>query len=139
MAYITALMERCPEANDYIMDYQVRFLEDEFLKRVCIGSVKKKKRRNKYIVAFELRFLFPKLNFIGTYVLMISAIALIMWKHWFFFIPLTVGLIMVLSYILHTPWFYGKMLKKGVSRSSYGKAGRELKILDYDGLVEEVL
>jgi len=138
MTKITALMDNCKETDEYINDFNKRFNENDVLKRIAFGLAKKEKNKisKRIVVSFELSFIFPKLSVPGFYMMFISGVLLLFFKWKIFYIPIIIGLILVFSDILFTRWFFGKMLKKGVSRSSYGKAGFKVYVLNYNQLAE---
>ena len=142
MTKITALMNNCKETDEYINDFNKRFNENNVLKRIAFGLAKKEKNKipKRIVVSFELSFIFPKLSIPGFYMMFISGVLLLFFKWKIIYVPIIIGFILgfilVLSDILFTRWFFGKMLKKGVSRSSYGKAGFYVYVLNYDELAE---
>lgn len=131
-------MDNCKETDEYINDFNKRFNENDVLKRIAFGLAKKEKNKisKRIVVSFELSFIFPKLSVPGFYMMFISGVLLLFFKWKIFYIPIIIGLILVFSDILFTRWFFGKMLKKGVSRSSYGKAGFKVYVLNYNQLAE---
>lgn len=120
MVEIDCILNNCGAAVNYIDDYNKRMTENDILLKIAHGKATHIEFGNTIRANFYLEFIFPRFSIPGYYLLFTTA-CLIIFLDWWFMLPFVgIALFLISSDIFRTRWFFTKMLKLGLRKSSYG-------------------
>jgi len=139
MTTVAVEFENKKEAKEYCGKFITNTVENEAINKIVIAKFKTVKRKKNFIAIFSLDFIFPKLSFIGAYILIPGVLAGLFINMYIIPVSIFLSIPLFLCDAARTTYFYMWALNKGIAKSDYGQKGYKWKVLGYNDLLQEVI